>query len=773
VRTVVLTLPPSDTVVSEALARALERLPATVEEAPIAARFERLQQLAADAATDWIAIVDADVKLVPEAFGALARAMAGGPAIVGGRAFVGAGQRFGAMFGASRSGPDPFDIVPLLAARVDRQFADAVRGSVDVPQRGAYFVSAEFVRSLAGAPLDPVTLHLDLAVYARRAGRAVICEPALTFDADEDSAQLRSALGNVRRFAGVAGWETEALHRDPPRLRSAFVTREIRVMGNIRGYARTPFPPIDVLIVAGDELGRNRARREGALLAVGGNSTVCAPDDGDAVRKLLARTGDRYVLVADATALPSRADVEVLAERLERSARWAVAVQRSAAPYGAALFHAGRVLNAGSVSGAGAWDVIANAIADLPRRRMFAASGAVELVPAVLPPLKSLQHLDVVFIGASKPAATEQTLRALLGESYDGATFAVYPAGAATTERQFKVHPWMKLVPDDFDAQLAAGLNRALGSTTAEAVAIVRDDAQLPHGVLARLMDAFRRLPRLGVAVPRLGGTGRPESLPDLGYRSGPEMQVLYDRRAGAFAREASLMEVATSPVLVVSREVLELVGGFDETFGFSRCGVEDFTRRVRSANFLVACCEDAYAHLFAPADAESLVGALDDAPFLRAAYERRWSVPRGFDPATDRVPLRTEGASAQAGGGRGVRVLLPLRDLAEWSHARPFLVELAAAFRVNDPVRVAIGLDGELGVQDVLGVLRELLLASNVPMEETLTVDIDIVHNVDAWRDADTNNVRFAMSDRAELAELPLVSGAAAIQLLAKVPNA
>ncbi len=175
----------------------------------------------------------------------------------------------------------------------------------------------------------------------------------------------------------------------------------------------------------------------------------------------------------------------------------------------------------------------------------------------------------------------------------------------------------------------------------------MRDDAQLPHGVLARLMDAFRRMPRLGVAVPRLGGADRPESLPDLGYRSVAEMQTLYERRAEAFAREATLLDVATSPVMVVSREVLELVGGFDETFGFSRFGVEDFTRRVRAANFLVACCEDAYAHLFAPADAVSLVGALDEAPFLRAAYERRWSVPRGFDPATDRVPLRTEAANA------------------------------------------------------------------------------------------------------------------------------
>ena len=770
-RTVVLTPPPSDTVVRETLVRALERLPAAIEESPLAARGERLLRLAADGATDWIAIVDADVKLAPDAFGALARVMAAGPAIVGGRGFVGAGQRFGAMLAPSRSGPNPFDLVSLIAARADRQFADAVRGPVDVPQRGAYFVAAEFVRALGAANLNPVTLHLDLAVFARRAGREVLCEPSLTFEADEDGPQLRGAYGDLRRFAGVTAWDQQTLHREPARLRSAFVMREVRVMGNIRGYARSPYPPIDALIVAGDELGRNRARREGALLAVNGNSTVCAPDDGDAVRAVLGRTSDRYVLVADAGALPSRADVEVLAERLERSARTAVALQGRAAPYGAVLFHAGRILNAGAAAGTGAWDVVENAITRLPERRMFAASASGEVVPPVLPPVRTLQHLDVVFVAASKPAATEQTLRALIGESFDGATYAVYAAGAAVTERQFKVHPWIRLVPDDFDVQLAAGLNRALGSTTADGVAIVRDDAQLPHGVLARLMDAFRRLPRLGVAVPRVGGAGRPESLPDLGYRSVAEMQTLYDRRAEAFAREASLLDVATSPVMVVSREVLEVVGGFDETFGFSRFGVEDFTRRVRAANFLVACCEDAYAHLFAPADAASLVGALDEAPFLRAAYERRWSVPHGFDPAADRVPLRTDPATAPAEQPRGVRVLLPLRDIEEWSRARPFLAGLAAAFRVDDPVRIAIGLDGELGLPEVIGVLREVLLASNVPMEETLTVDIDIVEDLAAWRDADANTIRFALSERAELAGLSTVGDAVAVRALLEVP--
>lgn len=733
-----------------ALSRALERMASDIVEVPIASRAARLLQLAEKDDYDWIAVVDADVAPVADAFGALARAAGPRTAVIGGRALIGAVQRLGAMFGPARSGPDPFAVFPLVAPQADPEFAGLVRGPIDMPQRGAYLVSSAFVRSLPPAVLDPLALHLDLAVHARAAGWEVVCEPSLTFRTDEDSRALRSALANLRRFAQTCSWDPEQLHRDPVRLRAALVMREVRIMGNVRGYMRVPIPPIETLL-AGTQAG-----------------------DGEALRAALSRTGDRYLLVAEANALPSRSDVERLVERLERTPRTAVALQASAPPYGAALFHCGRIVNGASFAGATTQDVISDIVRRLPERRLFAASPDGELVPEALPELRGMTKLDGIFVAASNPATTEHTFQAFIAEPLGGTVSVVYAAGSATTERQFAVHPWLQRVRDDTDPQLAIGLNRALGAATADGIAIVRDDAELARGAMERLKDAFRRIPRLGVAVPRLGGADRPESLPDLGYRSLAQMQLLYDRRAEAFAREAGLLDVATAPVMVVSREALEVVGGFDEAFGFSRIGVEDFTRRVRAANFLVACCDDAYAHIFPGAEAASFVAALDEAPFLRAAYERRWSERRGFDPHADRVPLRTGAAPVEAvSRGSGLRLLLPLRDDEEWLQVRPLLLEIAAAFRVNDALELAIGLDGALGLQTVVAGLREVLVASNVPMDETITVNVDVVTDIAAWRDAGEKNVRLAISEREALRGLPAVAGAAAIRALLGVPIA
>lgn len=655
------------------------------------------------------------------------------------------------MFGPARSGPDPFALLPLIAPQADLDFAGLVRGPIDVPQRGAYLVSAAFVRSLRGAELDPLTLHLDLAVHARAAGWEVVCEPALSFRADEDSRALRSALGNLRRFEHTGSWNPEQLHREPARLRSAFVLREVRIVGNVRGYMRAPIPPIDKLIVARDEAG-----------------------SGDALRNALSRTGERYLLLAEADAQPSRAEIETLVERLERTPRRAVALQAPSPPYGAALFHCARIVKGASFAGATAGDVLSEAVRRLPERRLFAASPQGELVPETLGELRGLRNLDGVFIAASKPATTEHTFQAVIAEPLGGTLSVVYAAGSATTERQLSVHPWLQRIRDDTDPQLAIGLNRALAGATADGILIVRDDAQLARGAIERLKDAFRRIPRLGVAVPRLGGAGRPESLPDLGYVSLAHMQSLYERRAEAFAREATLLEVATAPVMIVSREVLEVVGGFDEAFGFSRVGVEDFTRRVRAANFLVVCCDDAYAHLFPPTESDSFVAALDDVPFLRTVYERRWSTRRGFDSRTDRVPLRTAASPVEVPAKvNALRFLMPLQDEQEWLDMRPLLLECAAAFRVHDPVEIAIGLDGALGVQAVVAGLREVLVAANVPMDETITVNVDVVRDLVAWRDAGKNNVRAAVSEREVLRDIPVVAGVEAIRALLRDPIA
>jgi hypothetical protein len=71
--------------------------------------------------------------------------------------------------------------------------------------------------------------------------------------------------------------------------------------------------------------------------------------------------------------------------------------------------------------------------------------------------------------------------------------------------------------------------------------------------------------------------------------------------------------------------------------------------------------------------------------------------------------------------------------------------------------------------LQTVLMLMRDLLIGSKIPMEETLNVSIDFVSDMTAWRDGSTErrNVRLTAFEREPLAELPAVAGAREISAL------
>jgi hypothetical protein len=727
-----------------ALERACERIPALPTVVADADRATALRALAARPEIAWIVVADADAFPLPDAFGRLRRSLGGGGAILGGRGVVAGRPQFGAMFAPPRYGPHPFELSPVAGLAEERGLADIIRGPVDVPQRGLFVVSAAFVRGLpAELELDPVLLHLDLAVQARVAGATVSCEPTMSFATDEASIEVRRRLLRVGRFASYDVWDAASLHREPKTLRSLVIDRDTRIMGNFRGYAKRALPPIETITYG--------ARDAGAL------------------RTALARTGDRYVLCAPSGTTIDRPTIERLVERVERSSRFALALERDAPPYGAVLVNAGRLAAGGQLRGDTSSALFADAVATLPQQRLYAVGPSGPIVPDTLPPLPPIASLDVIFVAGSQPIVTNQTIASLMQERVTGVATAVFPAGLETLRRVFSSYGALQLAPDPADPILAVGLNHAIAACRSDAIAIVRDDVQVTYGVLQRLCDAFARVARLGVAAPRTGGAERLESLPDVSYGNAIEMQAFAERRAEQFAREAMLVDAASVPALVVSRAAFEIVGGFDESFGFSRFGIEDFTRRVRAANLHVARCDDAYVHMFPREDVQSFLAPLDTSPQLFESYRERWSVPRGFDPARDVVPLRERATApdAPAAPAARVRLLVPVGSEAEWTALAPEFAPLATALRADDPVDIAIGLDGTFALGAMVAALRDLLVRSGVPMEETVNVRVEPVGDLGAWRDAHDANVRLARCDRPELAAVPVAADVAALRAL------
>jgi GT2 family glycosyltransferase len=753
-----------------ALERALERLPARVVDVEPRQRGERLRELARDPEIDWFVVVDDDAVVLPTAFASLARAQSTHPAIIGGQATIDGAPHFGASFAAPRSGPDPFELAPIAGFQADRLLLAAVRGPVDVPQRGVLVIDAAFLRGLGDVALDSAALHLDLAVLARNAGRTVVCEPSMAFTRSPDNADVVRALGRLRRYAGLACWNVDELHREPASLRNQFVHRETRIAGDIRGFQRQHRPPVDILLDSSAIANVEWAKRAAAALELGGE-VVVFPGDGTSLRDALARTGERYVLLVDAEPIPTAADVIALIERLERSGRNGLAVMATEAPFRAAMFHAHRITGAHAYVGASARDVLRYAIDHLPQQRLFAVGPGGTVIAETMPPLAAPRTIDFVYVSSSKPEIAAQTVRPLVQEPLGGALTAIVAGGSDTVVRVLSVFADVRFEYDGVDPLLSRGLNRVLAASTADAVLIVRDDVQLPRGAVGALLGAFSRIPRLGAAVPRVRNDERPEAQDRIGYDNISQMQDLQDRRAVMYAREARLVEGSVVPVMLVSREALQTVGGFHERYGFTQFGIADFTRRLRLANYLIAQCDDAYAHVFPREIVQSPHADLDAAVYLRDAFEASWAGVTAFDPAVHRVTVSADGVATAVADVLHVLVFIDGNE--QWSRFRPQFETLAHGLRASDPAEIVIGVGPGLSLPAALAEVRETLIRTGRPLDETVNVIFQTRHEPDVWEGIPPRAVRLTGFDHPALAALTTVDDLAAIKAMLETISA
>jgi hypothetical protein len=112
------------------------------------------------------------------------------------------------------------------------------------------------------------------------------------------------------------------------------------------------------------------------------------------------------------------------------------------------------------------------------------------------------------------------------------------------------------------------------------------------------------------------------------------------------------------------------------------------------------------------------------------------------------------------------LRLLVPVASEAEWAELEPALEALTQVLRAGDPVDIAIGLDGTFSVGSTVAALRELLVRSGIPMEETVNVLVEPVTDVAAWRDAHARNVRLALTVRDELAAVAVAADVEALRM-------
>ncbi len=256
-----------------------------------------------------------------------------------------------------------------------------------------------------------------------------------------------------------------------------------------------------------------------------------------------------------------------------------------------------------------------------------------------------------------------------------------------------------KLVLNERNRGFAGGCNQGLALARGQYLLLLNNDTLLPAGWLERLLagmtdddqnsalsPADRQRPgrgMIGIAGPRSNTAAGAQLVKEVGYavEAPPPFDPLaggagrvdgqgealpagidsLDAYARAFARQRQGRRFSVEGIIgfcmLIRREVVSLIGGFDERFGIGNFEDYDYCLRARLAGFRIVVVDDCFVHHYG---SRSFAGNRIDYAALMdrnyALFRQKWGLPAGaeeartirlgsllarpFDRARDYVPL-------------------------------------------------------------------------------------------------------------------------------------
>ncbi|MGE5574183.1 MAG: glycosyltransferase, partial [Bacteroidota bacterium] len=236
----------------------------------------------------------------------------------------------------------------------------------------------------------------------------------------------------------------------------------------------------------------------------------------------------------------------------------------------------------------------------------------------------TLEPVELIFVDNGSTDGTRSYLDSLLSRTGD----AVCHPPASIRD--------IKIVRNDRNLGFAGGVNQGIREAAGDFILLLNNDVIVTPGWLGRLHTCALRSTRIGVVGPMSNYVVGPQQVLDAHY----DFRKL-DQYAVAFAREHAGRLVKVSRAIgfcmLVRREVIDRIGGFDVTFGTGNFEDDDFCLRAVIAGFDVVIAGDVFVHHFGSV---TFKGArMDYATIMREnawRFAKKWGIElssRGYDP--------------------------------------------------------------------------------------------------------------------------------------------
>jgi GT2 family glycosyltransferase len=193
----------------------------------------------------------------------------------------------------------------------------------------------------------------------------------------------------------------------------------------------------------------------------------------------------------------------------------------------------------------------------------------------------------------------------------------------------------------------AAGCNQALARGRGQYLVFLNNDTVVTAGWLDGLVRwVLHDWPNIGLVGPVSNCTAAPQQVA-IDYADLSGLDDFAARRRRDHAGTALTAGRLTGFCLLVRRDVLDTVGGFDERYGVGFFEDDDLCARARRAGFQPAVAQDVFIHHFGSRTFKGLgINCAQQVAENFARFKEKW----GTEEAA-RYRLPGEGASAQKNG--------------------------------------------------------------------------------------------------------------------------
>lgn len=275
----------------------------------------------------------------------------------------------------------------------------------------------------------------------------------------------------------------------------------------------------------------------------------------------------------------------------------------------------------------------------------------------------------------------------------------------------------LRYVRNEDNQGFAYACNQGLAQARGEYVVFLNNDTIVTPGWLSRQLALFAEDPSIGAVGPVSNRASGCQQVDEVAYTDSKSLLAFAEgwrrQNTGQFTRTDRVIGLC----LVVRREVLEKVGGFDTTFGIGNFEDDDFCLRLLRAGYNLAVARDVFIHHHGSATFKALgvdYAALMEenwrhfchkwghqGPLSQGLPYRQTALARPFDPAWDHVPWRYEEVFHPGAAPLALQDPRPIRLLCipDWSGSawREVVGAYLKTFRAADPVTLLVRIEPPL----------------------------------------------------------------------------